>query len=94
MSEVNPQRKQIDQELMGFENYNAYLRYTKSLFELEPEEYEALFKVLLKLQSVGQKPIDILHQCKHRQGDDDCVDMLKFMMYINDMDITDIKESL
>jgi hypothetical protein len=90
---TNP-NQHTDQKLIGFEDYDAYLRYTQSLFKLEPGEYEALFQVLLKLQSVGQKPVDILHQCKHLQGDQDCVDMLKFMMYIDELDLVKMKDGL
>ena len=84
--------KRHAEKLIGFEDYDAYLRYIQSLIQLEPDEYAALFQVLLKLQSVGQKPIDILNQCKYRQGDADCLDMLKFMIYVDELDLGAFKD--
>ncbi len=91
---MNEKEKRSEEKLIGFENYDAYLQYIRTLIKMRPDEYAALYKVLLKLQSVGQKPMDILHQCKYRQGDADCLDMLKFMIYIDDLDLADLKEQL
>ena len=86
--------KKSENKLIGFEDYDSFVRYTQTLFNLEPDQYQALFKVLLKLQSLGQKPVKVLQECKNLQGDNDCLDMLKFMIYVDGMDLAGIKESL
>ena len=74
-----------------FETYEAYLDYAKSLFDLEPQMYRVLFDVLVKLQSLGQDPLEALQTCKYHMAQNDCLDMLNFMMYIENLDLAGIK---
>lgn len=81
----------IPRKLEAFEDYDHYLRYTRDLFDLSPDEYAALFQVLLKLQSVGSDPVKTLQTCRFEMGNDDCLDMLKFMIYVDGLDLASIQ---
>ncbi|MEJ2039815.1 MAG: hypothetical protein P8X55_12925 [Desulfosarcinaceae bacterium] len=80
------------QKLRTFEDYDDYLRYASDLFDLTPDEYAALFQVLVKLQSVGSDPLEALQTCRFEMEAGDCLDMLKFMMYVDGLDMAKIKE--
>ena len=77
--------------LNGFATYEDFLEYARTRFALEPREYEALFNVLLKLQSVGSDPLETMQDCQSQLADGECLDMLKFMMYVDGLEIKDIK---
>jgi hypothetical protein len=76
-------------QLKGFATYEDFLNYAKTRFALEPHEYEALFHVLLKLQGVGSDPIKTMQDCQSQLADGECLDMLKFMMYVDGLDLKD-----
>lgn len=78
-------------QLKGFATYKDFLEYAQTRFALEPRQYEALFNVLLKLQSVGSDPLKTLNDCQSQLADGECLDMLKFMMYVDGLDLKDIK---
>lgn len=78
-------------QLKGFATYEEFLDYASTRFALEPDEYEALFNVLLKLQSVGSDPRETMQDCQSQLADGECLDMLKFMIYVDGLDIKDLK---
>ena len=78
-------------QLKGFTTYEDFLDYVRPRFTLEPHEYEALFNVLLKLQSVGSDPLETMQDCQSRLADGECLDMLKFMMYVDGLELKDFK---
>ena len=79
-------------KLRAFENFDEFLSYTRSLFDLSPDEYAALFNVLIKLESVGTDPVETMHTCRYDMSRQDCLDMLKFMIYVDGLDLGAIKE--
>ena len=81
-------------KLDGFDNYGDYLEVAKSLVDLEPQMYGVLYNVLVKLQSLGQDPLEVLQSCRYRMARNDCVDMLKFMIYIENLDLAEIGGSI
>ena len=78
-------------QLKGFATYEDFLEFAKTRFDLEPAEYESLFNVLLKLQSVGTDPLKIMQDCQSRLPNGECMDMLKFMMYVDGLEFKDLK---
>lgn len=92
MKHVQPDRGPIPRKLEAFEDYDDYLRYTRDLFDLTPDEYAALFQVLLKLESVGSDPVKTLRTCRFEMETGDCLDMLKFMIYVDGLDLASIQQ--
>jgi len=78
-------------QLKGFATYEDFFDYAKTRFTLEPREYEALFNVLLKLQGVGSDPIETMQDCQSQLADGECLDMLKFMIYVDGLELKDFK---
>jgi hypothetical protein len=71
----------------GFDQYGDFLVFAKMLFDLKAGEYKALYKVLLKLQSVGEDPIQTMLQWKNRMDEKDCLDLIRFMIQVEAMDL-------
>jgi hypothetical protein len=84
----------VQTRLTGFDDYQEYLGYSKSLFKLELEEYQGLFNVLLKLQSIGQDAVQAMLLLKSNTDDDDGYDLIRFMIQFNGMDMGDIQTML
>ncbi len=81
----------LDQtKLSGFNDYQAFLSFSKSLFQLKPEEYQGLFNVLLKLQSVGQDAVETMLLLKGNTDEHDGYELIRFMIQIDSMDMVDI----
>jgi hypothetical protein len=86
-------RRPLHEKLEAFDTYDHYLRYARDLFDLTPDEHAALFQVLVKLESVGSDPMETLHTCRFDMETDDCLSMLKFMMYVDGLDLLALKET-
>ena len=84
----------VQTQLTGFNDYQEYLGYSKSLFKLNPEEYQGLFDVLLKLQSIGQDAIQTMRLLKSNTDDDDGYELIRFMIQFDGMDLGDIQTML
>lgn len=91
MDDVQTASRKPPTQLKGFATYEDFLEYARTRFALEPREYEALFNVLLKLQSVGSDPLKTMQDCQSQLADGECLDMLKFMMYVDGLDLKDIE---
>jgi hypothetical protein len=89
-SETSPVKAKLD----GFNDYQEYLGYSKSLFRLKPEEYQGLFDVLLKLQSIGQDAVQTMRLLKSNTDDDDSYELIRFMIQFDGMDMGDIQSML
>jgi hypothetical protein len=89
-SETSP----VKVKLNGFNDYQEYLGYSKSLFRLKPEEYQGLFGVLLKLQSIGQDAVQTMRLLKSNTDDDDSYELIRFMIQFDGMDMGDIQSML
>ena len=88
---LDRQREAPEEKLDAFENYDDYLNYVGTMFELSPEAYAALFSVLVKLQHVGHDPVRTLNKCKFDMAPGDCADLLDFMMDIEQMDLAELQ---
>ena len=78
-------------KLTGFDDYQEFLSFSKSLFQLKMEEYQGLFDVLVKLQSVGQDAIQTMLVLKSNTDEQDCYELIRFMIQFDSMDMGDIK---
>jgi hypothetical protein len=78
-----------DKELTSFDDYEDFVSYTENLFKLQPSEYQGLYKVLLKLQSLGEDPKKVLETWKSDTCQEDCPDFIRFMIKVDNMDIQD-----
>jgi hypothetical protein len=81
------------EKLEAFKTYAEFLSYLEQRFDLKPGEHEALYSVLVKLQNVGADPLKAMDDCRQKMAKTDCLDMLRFMMHIENMDIADLKEN-
>jgi hypothetical protein len=84
----------VQTKLTGFRDYQEYLSYSKSLFNLKPGEYQRLFDVLLKLQSIGQDAVQSMRLLKSSTDDDDGYELIRFMIQVDGMDMGDIQTLL
>ena len=80
-------------DLNTFQNYQDFLVFSKTLFELEPDEYRGLYHVLLKLQSIGEDPLKTMLRWKKHTCGKDCSEFIRFMIRVNGMDIGQLKKS-
>ncbi len=77
------------EELKSFDDYQDFVSFTKTLFKLKPSEYRSLYKVLLKLQTLGEDPKEVLHTWKQQTCQDECPEFIRFMIKVDNMDIED-----
>lgn len=76
--------------LDGFESYEAFIDFVQARFDLQPGEPEALYDVMVKLQNVGTDPLRVMDDCKARMARHDCLDMLRFMIYVDRLDLAQL----
>ena len=84
----------VQPKLTGFDDYQEFLSFSKSLFQLKTEEYQGLFDVLVKLQSIGQDAIQTMRVLKNNTDEQDCYELIRFMIQFDSMDMGDIKTLL
>jgi hypothetical protein len=75
--------------LESFEDYGDFVTFTETLFKLQPSEYKGLYKVLLKLQGLGEDPKKVLETWKGETCQEDCPEFIRFMIQVDNMDIED-----
>ena len=75
-------------KLNNFNNYDVFLSYSKSLFNLEPDEHQGLYNVLQTLQGIDLDPIQIMSLWKNYSDEDekDCLELIRFLIKIDSMD--------
>ena len=75
-------------KLNNFNNYDDFLSYSKSLFNLEPDEHQGLYNVLQTLQGIDLDPIQIMSLWKNYSDEDekDCLELIRFLIKIDSMD--------
>ncbi len=73
-------------KLNEFEDYGDFIKYSKSLFNLGPDEHKALFSVLLKLESVGESASQSMLSWKKRMDNSECEEFIRFMIYVDSME--------
>jgi hypothetical protein len=79
-------------KLKHFDSYADFLNYSESLFDLTAEQHQSLFKVLVKLESVGEDAVDTIDHCKFEWGEADCLELIKFMIQVEAMDMADLSQ--
>jgi hypothetical protein len=77
--------------LDGFDDYRQFVEYAESLFELSPEEFEGLYQVLLKLQGIGEDPMETMDLWKAETCKSGCPEFIRFMIQVNDTDLEELK---
>ena len=80
----------VQTKLSGFNNYQDFLRFSKTLFRLKPEEHQGLFNVLLKLQSLGQDAAQTMLSLKRSSDEHDCYELIRFMIQVDGMALAEI----
>ncbi|OQY10865.1 MAG: hypothetical protein B6I30_08140 [Desulfobacteraceae bacterium 4572_187] len=81
-------------KLTGFNDYQEFLSFSKSLFQLNSKEYKGLFSVLIKLQGMGQDAIQTMQLLKSSTDENDCNELIRFMIHFDSMDIGEIQTML
>ena len=76
-------------KLNDFNNYDDFLDYSKSLFNLEPDEHRGLYNVLLKLRGIDIDPFQIMSVWKNHSDKDeeDCHELIRLLIKIDSMDL-------
>jgi len=77
----------IPSKLNHFNSHREFSEYCQSLFELKTEEYKDLYHVLLKLQGMGEDPKAVLKSWKEASTDEESIELIRFMIRINNMDV-------
>jgi len=80
-------------ELTSFEDFEDFVTYTETLFKLQPSDYQGLYKVLLKLQGLGEDPKEVMRTWKKQTCQDECPEFIRFMIEVDNMDIEDFNLS-
>lgn len=84
----------IPDRLIPFDSYEDFVTYCNDEFNLNEEEISGLYNVLLKLQGIGQDPIQTMEHWKKHTCETDCSDFIRFMIQIDTMDLEKIKETI
>ena len=80
----------VQTKLRGFNDYREFLSFSKSLFQLKTEEYQGLFDILLKLESIGQDAVETMLLLKSNADEQDCYELIRFMIQFDSMDLENI----
>lgn len=80
----------VQTKLSGFNDYREFLSFSKSLFQLKTEEYQGLFGILLKLESIGQNAVETMLLLKSNADEQDCYELIRFMIQFDSLDMEDI----
>ena len=77
--------------LDGFSDYRQFVEYAETLFVLTPEEFEGLYEVLLKLQGIGEDPVETMHLWKAKTCKSGCPEFIRFLIRVNDLDLEELQ---
>lgn len=83
-----------DGTLKDFHSYEAFEAFSRSLFELEPEEYEGLYRVMQKLESIGEDPVERMLSWKKDTCENDCTNFIRFMIHVDEMELDSLQVAL
>jgi hypothetical protein len=78
--------------LDGFRNYEEFLGYAKSMFDLDSEEIEGLYHVLLKFQGIGEDPVETMNVWKEETCRGECPEFIRFLIQVDNLDLESLKE--
>lgn len=79
--------------LNQFDTYSDYMAFAQSLFPLTEQEYKGLYNVLLKLQGIGENPVDLMLAWKNSADETESVEFIRFMILVNNTDIEELKKA-
>jgi hypothetical protein len=77
--------------LDGFRDYDDFVDYAGSLFDLTEEEFEGLYRVLLKLQGIGENPVETMALWKEDTCRGGCPEFIRFMIQVEQLDLAQLK---
>ena len=80
------------QHLEGFDSYDDFIEIARTLFTLEDHEYRALYDVLLKLQAIGENPMETMKLWKKDTCRKECPEFIRFMIQVDNMEIKDTEK--
>ncbi len=83
---------ELPRNLDGFRDYDEFLDYAGSLFDLGPEELEGLYHVLLKLQGIGEDPVETMNVWKEETCRSECPEFIRFLIQVDNLDLESLKE--
>jgi hypothetical protein len=78
--------------LDGFRDYEEFFGYAKSMFDLDSEELEGLYHVLLKLQGIGEDPVETMIVWKQETCRGECPEFIRFLIQVDNLDLESLKE--
>ena len=70
-------------KLVGFDDYSDFLDFSQSLYRLNPAEHQGLFKVLEKLQCIGEDPIKCMLFWRSNASENECVELIRYLIKID-----------
>lgn len=71
--------------LRGFEDYEDFERHCRRCFALLPEEYRALYEVLVKLQSLGHDAPTTLNTWQREMTPIECTEFIRVLICVEKM---------
>ena len=74
-------------QLKEFEDYQDFLNYSRSLFDLRQDEHKGLYNVLLKLQGVGVDAVRSMDTWQKDMDKDEYQEFIRLMIQVDDMPI-------
>ena len=81
-------KQQVPSKLEAFDEYKDFEAFCKNKFDLEPWEYRKLYEVLIKLESVGEDPVQSMGQWESSLSEQECLEFIRFMILVDSMDVT------
>ena len=78
--------------LDGFQDYEDFADYARTLFNLDSEDLKGLYQVLLKLQGIGEDPIETMHLWKEETCRGECPEFIRFLIQVDNIDLEALKE--
>ena len=73
--------------LQGFEDVSEFQRYCRRRFALLPDEYNALYEVLVKLQSLGHDARSTLDAWHREMAPAECAEFIRLLIRVEKMEI-------
>ncbi|MDM8535955.1 hypothetical protein QUF70_04305 [Desulfobacterales bacterium HSG17] len=77
----------IPSDLKAFSSYSEFEKFCKSLFSLKSIEYKKLYKVLIKLESIGEDPKENLKHWKNKFSREECIEFIRFLILVDSTDL-------
>lgn len=76
----------LPSDLKSFNNYPEFEKFCKSLFHLKAFEYKKLYKVLIKLESIGEDPKEKMKYWKTNFSREECIEFIRFLILVDSTD--------